>query len=544
MGQEGNSSGKGKRKKSKPANGLNVLRGRIKDLGSAENSGKHAEEALQESEDLYRAIFNNTGTATVLIDENTVISLANTEFEKLSKYSKQEIEGKKSWTEFVVKEDLERMKAQHLLRRENQEAALNQYEFGFITRDGNVRNVLLTIDLIPSTKESVASLLDITNRRQAEEALRRSEQRNRQLLESITDYIYSVEIQNGCPVKTVHGPGCEKVSGYTPADYSSVPKLWLQMVYPDEQKIVEQYGNALYNGKGVPALEHRIIHKNGSIRWVRNTYVLKYDADGKVIGYDGLISDITERKRAEIEIQTLNAELEQRVIERTAQLEAFSSSVSHDLRAPLRHMSGYVDLLVKRFPDSLPEKGKHYLSAIADSVRQMGVLIDDLLEFSRTGRQEMRQTDLDMNNVFQEALDLIQRDNTGRNIEWVIAALPRVFGDHALLRLVWFNLLSNAAKFTRTNEKAKIEIGGYKEKKEYIFFVRDNGVGFDMQYSQKLFGVFQRLHSTEEFEGTGIGLANVRRIVLKHGGRTWAEAKPDKGATFYFTLPIHQEEKP
>jgi PAS domain S-box-containing protein len=639
---------------------------------------KQVEDGLQKSEDLYRAIFKNTGTATVLIEENMVISIANAEFEKLSKYSKQEIEGKKSWAEFVVKEDLDRMREQHLLRRDNEEAALNQYEFRFITREGNLRNILLTVDLITGTKKSVASLLDITDRKHAEEAIYQSEQRFKQLLESITDYTYTVEIQNGRPVKTVHAPSCEKVTGYTPADYSSLPKLWLQMVHPDDQKIVEHYADPLSVGKEVPALEHRIIHKNGSIRWVRNTYVLKHDADGNVIGYDGLISDITERKQAEEEtkqltqqllkaeeiahfgfldwnlitneiylspeinriygipndvlnvadfitkvvhpddvtfvnenlglaikgikeynidhriirpngkvvwlnaqaelymdenektirllgtilditdrklieeeIHKLNAELEQRVVERTAQLEtankeleAFSYSVSHDLRAPLRHASGYVDLLVKKCKSDLSEKGQHYLSSIADSVRQMGTLIDDLLQFSRTSRQEMQQTDLDMNTVFQEAFDSIQRDNTGRNIEWITTVLPRVFADHALLRLVWFNLLSNAVKFTRTKEKAKIEIGVNEENKEYVFFVRDDGVGFDMQYAQKLFGVFQRLHSTEEFEGTGIGLANVRRIILKHGGRTWAEAKLDNGATFYFSLPKHKENKP
>ncbi len=396
----------------------------------------------------------------------------------------------------------------------------------------------------------VGSVHDITGRKRMEEALRQSEQRYKQLLESITDYTYSVEIQNGRPMKTVHGFGCEKVTGYTPDDYSVIPKLWLQMVHPDDQKVVEHYADPLCEGKEIPALEHRIIHKNGSIIWVRNTYVLKHDANGKVVGYDGLISDITERKQAEEEIRRLNAELEDRVVKRTAQLEAankeleaFSYSVSHDLRAPLRHASGYVDLLVKKCKSDLSEKGQHYLSSIADSVHQMGVLIDDLLQFSKTGRIEMRQSVSDMNVILGEVMESLRHDNSNRMIKWIIGKLPSVFCDSSMLKLVWVNLLSNAVKFTRTRENARIEIGVQEEEKEFIFYVRDNGVGFDMQYAQKLFGVFQRLHSMDEFEGTGIGLANVRRIISRHEGRTWAKAELDKGATFYFTLPNYKEKK-
>jgi PAS domain S-box-containing protein len=277
---------------------------------------------------------------------------------------------------------------------------------------------------------------------------------------------------------------------------------------------------------------------------------------GKVIGVFAAARDITERNRvrekrtseliiANKELAFQNEEkqkLTDELILANKELETFSYSVSHDLRAPLRHINGYVDLLLSRFYDSLPEKGRHYLDNIADSSRKMGTLIDDLLQFSRIGRQEKRLVDLDMNIIVHEVLVSIKQDNQERNIEWRIARLPQVYGDKALLHLVWTNLLSNAVKFTRAREKTIIEINVLDENDAFIFSIHDNGVGFDMQYAHKLFGVFQRLHATDEFEGTGIGLANVHHIILRHGGRTWAEAEPDKGATFYFSLPKNKED--
>lgn len=255
------------------------------------------------------------------------------------------------------------------------------------------------------------------------------------------------------------------------------------------------------------------------------------------------IGIVIEQHRLREETERYALELEQRVKERTSQfetankeLETFSYSVSHDLRAPLRHISGYVDLLVRKFHDSLPEQGRHYLNTISDSVVQMGVLIDDLLLFSRTGRQEIHLETIDMNLVVQEVIQALGQVTAGRRIEWVVAELPYAHGDYMLLKLVWSNLLDNAVKFTRVRDSATIEIGCREDNCEDIFFVRDNGVGFDMRYSDKLFGIFQRLHSLSEFEGTGIGLASVRRIISRHGGRTWAEAEPGKGATVYFSL--------
>jgi light-regulated signal transduction histidine kinase (bacteriophytochrome) len=256
------------------------------------------------------------------------------------------------------------------------------------------------------------------------------------------------------------------------------------------------------------------------------------------------ILPVLDRALAVRHLRLENIALERSVRERTAQLEAanqeleaFSYSVSHDLRAPLRHIDGFAELLNESTDSTLVDSDRHYLKRIISSVKQMNALIDDLLEFSRTGRAEMRSTRVQLPELVEEVIEALQPEIKDRKIVWKKDLPTEVRADPALLRQVFSNLLFNAVKYSRPRDPAVIEIGHTVEAGEMVFFVRDNGVGFNMDFADKLFGVFQRLHSKEDFEGTGIGLANVRRIIARHGGRTWAEGKIDAGATFYFSLP-------
>ncbi|MGA7402367.1 MAG: ATP-binding protein [Candidatus Sulfotelmatobacter sp.] len=252
-------------------------------------------------------------------------------------------------------------------------------------------------------------------------------------------------------------------------------------------------------------------------------------------------NDITQRKRGEEEVRKLNQELGKRTIELEAinkELEAFAYSISHDLRAPLRHMVGFTELLQKNASSVVDEKGRRYMSTILESAKRMGTLIDDLLAFSRIGRAEARESMVNLEELVKEVQSEVAPEAEGRSITWKLGPLPDLYGDRSMLKLALVNLFSNAIKFTRPRPQPEIEMGcAEKQNDRIVVFIRDNGVGFDMKYANKLFGVFQRLHRVEEFEGTGIGLATVQRIIRRHGGEVWAEGLVDKGATFFFSVP-------
>jgi len=388
---------------------------------------------------------------------------------------------------------------------------------------------------------------DITEQRHAEEALRRSEERLRLAVEATELGTWDFNPLTG---ELRWDDRCKSLFGLPPeaeVDYDT----FLDRLHPEDRERTDEVVQGALNpaGSGEFEIEYRTVElRDGVERWVHATGRSFFEGMGegrRAFRFTGTVLDITERKRTEEEIRILNEQLERRVRQRTAQLaeankelESFSYSVSHDLRAPLRHISGFAQMLQRRAASSLDQTALRYLETIMHSAKKAESLIEDLLSFSRMGRTQMRYTPVDMDQIVLQTLDDLKSDAYGRNVDWKIKELPEVRGDPSLLHLVWQNLLSNALKYTRPRERAEIEIGGRVEEDEAVYFVSDNGVGFEMQYVDKLFGVFQRLHGVEEFEGTGIGLATVRRIVKRHGGHTWAEGSVGSGATFYFSLPL------
>jgi PAS domain S-box-containing protein len=390
------------------------------------------------------------------------------------------------------------------------------------------------LDETGKPRQYVAIRADITERKAAEMA----QLQLVAIVNSTDDAIIGKTLDG---IITSWNSGAEKIFGYTAAEM--LGQTVLKLIPPERQTEETDILARIARGERLTQFETIRVRKDGSRVDVSLTISPILDGTGRIIGASKIARDITERKRVREQIQRLNADLEQRVAERTAELEAankeleaFSYSVSHDLRAPLRAVSGFAGIVIEDFGGQLPAEGQRYLERIRSGGQRMGELIDDLLAFSRLSRQPLNRQLVDTRRVVQAALDETRAQREGRDLDLNVGELPACHGDPALLKQVWVNLVSNAVKYTRGKIPAVVEIGSARENGETVYFIRDNGTGFDMQYAGKLFGVFQRLHRDDEFEGTGVGLAIVQRIVHRHGGRVWAEAAVGRGATFYLTF--------
>lgn len=422
------------------------------------------------------------------------------------------------------------------------EESVRDYPLAIRHRSGSIMQVLYNASLFRNQAGAVegvfAAARDVTERNRAEQAWKQSEERYRSLVTATAQIVWTTD-PSGKVVSDM--PLWRAFTGMTLAQIMGGG--WIESLHPDDRVPTAEIWAKAVRERSLYDTEYRIRRHDGEYRYFAVRGVPLREEDGSIREWIGTCTDVTERKQAQHSLETLNEHLETRVAQRTEQLqaavqelEAFTYSVSHDLRAPLRHISGFSKILTEDFAPTLPAEAQRLVQRIEEGTRRMGLLVDDLLNLGRVGRHEVRLQVTGLDSIIKDVLADLQPECETRKVRWEVGRMPYVECDPALMKQVFQNLLSNALKFTRPRPEAVIEVGQTDQEGVAVVFVRDNGVGFSMKYAEKLFGVFQRLHRSEDFEGTGVGLATVQRIIQKHGGRIWAEAELDKGATFYFTL--------
>ncbi len=492
----------------------------------------------KQEEQKFRDLLESAPDAIVIVNEQGRIVLTNAQTEKLFGYPRLEL----------LNEPIEiliptRFHGQHAGHRHNYSHSPRPRAMGADLelcgrrKDGTEFPVEISLSPLETGEGKLISsaIRDVSDRRQAAEALKASEERLQLALEAAQFGVWDLDVINDRVFRSLRH---DQIFGYDSLQPEWGVQIAMKHIVPeDHEQFQASFARAL--STNTLSAEFRVSRvQDHSIHWVFAQGRVYRDRDGKPVRMMGVVSDTTERKEAELQLEIHRQELARYNADLAAanqELEAFSYSVSHDLRAPLRHIDGFARILKEEHAAELSEEAQRYLERILHGANHMGHLVDDLLNLAKVGRKELvrQRTKLDL--LVRETLaDLPETEN--RAVEWRVEPLPEVDCDPGLLKLVFNNLLGNALKFTRSRQPAVIEIGTKDSASPTTIFVRDNGVGFDPKYADKLFGVFQRLHRQEDFEGTGVGLATVQRIIRKHGGEVWAEAELDRGATFFFSL--------
>jgi PAS domain S-box-containing protein len=504
---------------------------------------KLAEEALHQSEERLQDIIFSMGEWIWELDENGVYTYSSQKGFDYFGPIRENVIGKTPF-DFMLPDEAKRMAGIFMEIIKNK-APIKDLENWNITASGDIicllTNGVPILDEQGNLKGYRGVDKDITERKRAEDILKKSESSliEAQKTAKMGNWELSF-IDNSAK----WSENCFILYGYEPFTFEPSFEHFKERVHPEDWHIIDESIKGIVKGETPADSESRIILPDGTIRCLKNIIVPVF-VDDKLVGIKGINVDITERKQADQEIQKLNEELEQRVTERTAQLlaanielEKFSYTASHDLRTPLRALNGYASILLEDYADSIDVDGVRMLHVIQDNANKMSFLIDDLLAYSRLGHKEMNISEINMFEMAESVYNELINKPGNENIDFRLQKIPDAYGDPSLIRQVLINLIGNAIKYTSKIHDRIIEITHRKEGNESIFSITDNGAGFDMAQYPKMFGVFQRLHTSKEFEGNGIGLAIVQRIIESHRGRVWAEGEINRGATFYFSLPL------
>jgi PAS domain S-box-containing protein len=533
---------------------------------------KRAEKALRESGRRYRSFFQTSRDCVfVTSKEGHWVDLNDAAVELFGYESKEELRAVRIPDLYENPTDRELH-----IRTIEEQGFTEEYPVNLRRKDGRIINALITsVPVLDESGNAIGfqgTIRDITNRKRAERALRKSEARFRNLFETSPDTVFLLS-KDGV-FEEINEP---RITGHSREEIIGKHFQDVPFITEESKREAAEHFRERVKGTDVPPYPIEIRTRHGETRYAEiNATTLT--EDDKITGIIGIARDITERKRIERQLREHRGHLEELVQERTAELkdrmaeverlnraltnlledfqaanrrledtseklteaneelEAFAYSVSHDLRAPLRAMDGFSRLLLEEHASELSSEAQRYVHLLHESAQQMDQLVRGLLAFSRLSRRSLRKQKVVPSDLVEQVLEDLHEMREGRQVEITVGDLPACRADPRLLKQVWSNLLANALKFTRCRKVARIEIGCQQRQAECVYFVKDNGVGFDMQYVDKLFGVFQRLHRAKDYEGTGVGLAIVQRIVRRHGGRVWAEAETEKGATFYFTV--------